>query len=229
MSRSATDLQAILAATSHLDGHELLAAYLTRELPGEVAVSSSFGAESAVLLALIADIDPSTPVLFLDTGKLFGETRRYRDTLVARLGLTDVRAITPDADELRLEDDDEFLFQRDPDACCDLRKVRPLDRALGSFSAWVNGRKRFHSDARAAIPTVELDKDGRLKLTPLATWSSSDVAREFLRRGLPQHPLVADGFKSIGCYTCTERVADGQDIRAGRWAGQQKTECGIHR
>lgn len=217
----------MLAATSTLDGRALLA-HALQAWPGDVAVASSFGAESAVLLALIAEIDPTTPVLFLDTGKLFGETRRYRDTLVETLGLTDVRVVAPDAEELRREDDDEFLFQRDPDACCDLRKVRPLDRALRPFSAWVNGRKRFHSANRAAIPTVEL-ADGRLKLTPLATWSSADVAREFLKRGLPQHPLVADGFKSIGCYTCTSRVADDQDLRAGRWAGQQKTECGIHR
>jgi phosphoadenosine phosphosulfate reductase len=227
-SRPQSELQAMLEATSHLDGHALLTAYLTRELPGEVAVASSFGAESAVLLALIAEIDPSTPVLFLDTGKLFGETRRYRDTLVATLGLTDVRAITPDQDELKREDDDEFLFQRDPDACCDLRKVRPLERALGSFTAWVNGRKRFHGATRAAIPTVEL-VDGRLKLTPLASWGEAEIAGEFARRNLPAHPLVADGYRSIGCYTCTARVAPDQDLRAGRWAGLQKTECGIHR
>jgi phosphoadenosine phosphosulfate reductase len=228
MVRPTAELQAMLQATSHLDGHALVAAYLTRELPGEVAVASSFGAESAVLLALIAEIDRSTPVLFLDTGKLFGETRRYRDTLVDSLGLTDVRAITPDAEQLRREDDDEFLFQRDPDACCDLRKVRPLEAALGGFSAWINGRKRFHGATRAAIPTVEL-VDGRLKLTPLASWGEADIAREFARRDLPAHPLVADGYRSIGCYTCTVRVAPGEDLRAGRWAGLQKTECGIHR
>jgi phosphoadenosine phosphosulfate reductase len=228
MSRPATELQAMLAATSHLDGHALLSAYLTRELAGDIAVASSFGAESAVLLALVAEINPSTPVLFLDTGKLFGETRRYRDTLIERLGLRDVRSILPDAEELRREDSDEFLFQRDPDACCDLRKVRPLDRALAPFSGWINGRKRFHGRTRAQVPTVELS-DGKLKLTPLAAWSAEDVAREFKRRALPAHPLVADGFTSIGCYSCTVRVAPDQDLRAGRWAGQQKTECGIHR
>lgn len=211
----------------HLDGAALLRAVAHEVFPGRLAVVSSFGTESAVLLSLVAEADPAIPVLFLDTGKMFGETLRYRDTLTAHLGLTDVRTIRPDAADLAGADADGLLFQRDADACCHIRKTLPLDRALDGFDAWITGRKRFQATTRAALPLFEAD-GGRVKLNPLATWDRARLDEEFVRRALPRHPLEEDGFLSIGCYTCTERVAPGADPRSGRWAGQAKTECGIH-
>jgi phosphoadenosine phosphosulfate reductase len=177
---------------------------------------------------MVADIDRSIPVLFLDTGKLFGETLRYRDRLIERLGLADVRTITPDRAKLSAADPDGMLWLRDPDACCGLRKVEPLGRALTGFDAWVSGRKRYQGVERAALSTFETDADGRVKINPLAGWSRARVVGELLRRNLPRHPLETGGYLSIGCYTCTDRVAPGEDLRAGRWRGLDKSECGIH-
>ncbi len=220
------DAADLIRRYGHLDGAALLRAVAHEVFPGRLAVVSSFGTESAVLLALVAEADPAIPVLFLDTGKMFGETLRYRDTLTAHLGLTDVRTIRPDPADLGA-DADGLLFQRDADACCHIRKTLPLERALGGFDAWITGRKRFQSSTRAALPLFEADA-GRIKLNPLATWDRARLDEEFARRALPRHPLEEDGFLSIGCYTCTERVAPGADPRSGRWAGQAKTECGIH-
>jgi phosphoadenosine phosphosulfate reductase len=217
-------------ATKYADlvGISLLQALIEREFCGRLAVVSSFGAESAVLLAMAAEIDRTTPVLFLDTGKLFGETLRYRDRLTARLGLSDVRTITPDTAQLSTVDPEGMLWLRDPDACCRVRKIEPLARALFGFDAWVSGRKRYHGANRAALPIFEADGKGRIKINPLAGWSRARVEEEFIRRDLPRHPLEADGYLSIGCMTCTDRVRPDEDRRAGRWRGLAKTECGIH-
>lgn len=211
-----------------LEGAPLMAA-MHEVFGGRIALLSSFGAESAVLLALAAEASPDFPVLFVNTGKLFGETLRYRDQLVKRLGLRDVREIGPTADDLAGADKDGMLFKRDYDACCHLRKTVPLDRALAAagLEAWVTGRKRFQAATRAALPLFEAE-GGRIKVNPLAGWDKDRLEEEFTRRDLPRHPLEADGFLSIGCYTCTERVAPGADPRSGRWAGSAKTECGIH-
>nr|WP_307189026.1 phosphoadenylyl-sulfate reductase [Azospirillum sp. B506] len=211
-----------------LEGAPLLAA-MHEVFGGRIALLSSFGAESAVLLALAAEATPDFPVLFVNTGKLFGETLRYRDQLVKRLGLTDVREIGPTADDLAAGDKSGMLFARDYDACCHLRKTVPLERALATagLEAWVTGRKRFQSATRAALPLFEAE-GGRVKVNPLANWDKDRLEEEFTRRDLPRHPLEADGYLSIGCYTCTERVAPGADARSGRWAGSAKTECGIH-
>ena len=209
-----------------LDGEGLLRPLIETEFSGRIALSSSFGAESAVLLHMVARIDPATPVLFLNTGKLFGETLRYRDALVDRLGLTGVRELKPDADDIDARDRDGMLWQTSPDACCRIRKVLPLDRALRDYDAWINGRKRFQGGLRADIPTVEAF-DGRVKVNPLANWEPADISAYMKNYDLPAHPLVADGYRSIGCLTCTLRTS-GTDARDGRWAGQDKTECGIH-
>lgn len=193
----------------------------------DIALVSSFGAEAAVLLHLVAQIDRNVPVIFLDTGKLFGETLRYRDALIARLRLTDVRNIEPDATALALHDPDGMLFQRDANACCRLRKIEPLERALGGFSAWINGRKRFQGGLRNDIAVVE-ESAGRIKFNPLASWSQREIDSYFSAYDLPHHPLEADGFRSIGCMPCSSPVAASEDARAGRWRGQGKTECGIH-
>jgi sulfate adenylyltransferase subunit 2 len=219
--------EALRAKYGHLEGSALLSALLTEALPGQLALVSSFGAESAVLLAMAAEIDPAVPVIFLNTGKLFGETLTYRDKLSRHLGLTNVRTIGPERAVEGWRDPDGALWRDNPDACCAFRKVEPLDRALRPFAGWITGRKRFQSKDRAAIPTIEVE-EGRIKVNPLANWGPREIEAEFLRRGLPRHPLVADGFLSIGCMPCTTRVEAGADARSGRWAGMAKTECGIH-
>ncbi len=192
-----------------------------------LALVSSFGTESAALLKLMADVDPAIPVIFLDTGWLFEETLAYRDTLIAQLGLRDVRSIKPLEQALSQEDPDRELWFSDPDACCRIRKVEPLNRALAPFSAWINGRKRFQGGDRAAIPVVEQDA-GRLKFNPFANVSREEIAAIYASAGLPPHPLAASGYQSIGCMPCTSRTSPDEDARAGRWRGRPKTECGIH-
>jgi phosphoadenosine phosphosulfate reductase len=210
-----------------LEGLDLLRPILAEEFPGRIVVSSSFGAEAAVMLDLVAQADPVTPVIFLDTGKLFGETIRYRQTLTALLGLTDVRIVRPAETEVQRRDPDGILWMRNPDACCALRKVEPFSLALDGFDAWITGRKRFHGGGRAGVPVFEADA-GRVKINPLATWTRERILAQFVARRLPPHPLVADGYLSIGCMPCTERVKPGQGVRDGRWAGTDKDECGIH-
>ena len=192
-----------------------------------LALVSSFGTESAALLKLMADVDPAIPVIFLDTGWLFEETLAYRDSLITRLGLRDVRSIKPVEATLSREDPDRELWFSDPDACCRIRKVEPLNRALAPFRAWINGRKRFQGGARAAIPVVEQDA-GRLKFNPFANVSREEIAGIYASADLPPHPLAASGYQSIGCMPCTSRSSADEDARAGRWRGRPKTECGIH-
>jgi phosphoadenosine phosphosulfate reductase len=210
-----------------LEGEALLRPLIARELNGRIAVLSSFGAEAALLLHMVAEIDRSVPVIFLDTGKLFGETLRYRDALAARLGLSDLRTVTPDAGEVARRDSDGRLWQRDADACCRLRKVEPLERALEGFAATISGRKRYQGGTRAGLRAVEA-VGGRIQANPLAFFTRARIEREFARRNLPPHPLEADGFLSIGCTPCTDRVAPGEGRRAGRWRGLGKDECGLH-
>lgn len=199
-----------------------------REAFGDrLALVSSFGAESAVLLHMTAQADPSIPVLFLDTGMLFGQTLDYRANLARSLGLTDVRDLRPRHQDLATEDPRGLLWRTDIDACCRIRKVLPLDRALQDFDAWMTGRKRFQGGDRLSLPVVEVNGP-KLKFNPLANLSKADLEDYAVRHDLPAHPLVAHGYPSIGCWPCTSPVEDGQDARAGRWAGSQKTECGIH-
>lgn len=210
-----------------LDALALLDAAINEIFPGRIAVVSSFGTESAVLLDLVAQVNPATSVIFLDTGKHFPETLAYRDRLVAHLGLTDVRSIPPATQDLAWADSDGTLWRRGPDLCCQLRKVLPLERALSGFSAWINGRKRFQGGERRQLGLFEA-ADPRIKVNPLATWNTAALARAFVERGLPRHPLGAQGYPSIGCAPCTSR-SEGNGSRAGRWAGSDKTECGIHK
>jgi len=207
--------------------HEVVAAALKTVGRDHLALVSSFGTESAALLKVMADVDPSIPVIFLDTGWLFPETLSYRDTLIERLGLRDVRSIRPDEATLSREDSEGELWFSDPDACCRIRKVEPLARTLKPFAAWINGRKRFQGGLRAAIPVVEAD-GARLKFNPFANVSREEIEAIFKLAELPPHPLVASGFLSVGCMPCTSRTAPNEDARAGRWRGRGKTECGIH-
>ncbi len=207
---------------------ELLHAIIKDTFRDRIAVVSSFGAESAALLHLVAQVDPATPVIFLETGQLFAQTTQYRDELVGQLGLTDVRTQRPDPAMVAAEDPNGDLWQSNPDRCCHLRKVLPLEAALEGFDAWISGRKRYQGGTRTHVPLAEADRGG-VKLNPLAHWSPADVDRYFAAHGLPNHPLQAFGFHSIGCHPCTAAITDGDNQRAGRWAGTGKTECGIHR
>ncbi|HLN08881.1 MAG TPA: phosphoadenylyl-sulfate reductase [Xanthobacteraceae bacterium] len=192
---------------------------------GRLALVSSFGTESAALLKIVADVDRSIPVLFLDTGWLFEETLAYRDEVTRQLGLTDVRTISPSSALRR--DAQRDLWHSNPDACCRLRKIEPLQWALAAFDGWINGRKRYHGGARAALPLVEVDGP-RLKFNPLAGATRDQIVAVFRDADLPRHPLEARGFASIGCMPCTSRAEPGEALRTGRWRGRGKIECGIH-
>jgi phosphoadenosine phosphosulfate reductase len=192
-----------------------------------LALVSSFGAESAVLLHLASRVKPDIPVMFLDTGMLFGQTLDYRRALATQLGLTDVRDLRPLYTDLAVADPDAKLWQTDTDACCEVRKVLPLDRALADFDGWLTGRKRFHGGDRLSLPVVE-QSGGQVKFNPLANWGKAELDAYAAQHDLPAHPLVAQGFPSIGCWPCTQPAEEGEDVRAGRWKGSQKTECGIH-
>jgi phosphoadenosine phosphosulfate reductase len=228
---SAVSPQAVASELDHAlrdaSPAEIIAAALRFAGRDKLAVVSSFGTESAALLKVTADVDPAIPVVFLDTGWLFEETLAYRDTLIATLGLLDVRSIKPLDETLKREDPERDLWFSDPDACCRIRKVEPLARALAPFSAWINGRKRFQGDARATMPVVEAD-GSRLKFNPFANVSRAEIDAIYSMAELPPHPLMASGFSSVGCMPCTSRTAPGEDARAGRWRGKAKTECGIH-
>ena len=211
----------------HFGTSYLLEAVLTRGIFDRIAMVSSFGADSAVLLHLIAQIDRNLPVLFIDTTLLFEETLIYQQELAAHLGLTNVQVIRAKPQTLDAVDPYGALRFSNPDACCDLRKTRPLNDALEGYDAWITGRKRFQSGDRAALEFFEAG-DLRIKVNPLAHWAPADVADYMDNNKLPRHPLVAQGYPSIGCAPCTSRVAPGDDPRSGRWRGKEKTECGIH-
>ena len=209
------------------DTVEMLEVLLRENMLGDVAAVSSFGAESAVLLHLIASIDSSVPVLFLDTGKHFPETIAYKEALRERLGLTDLRDLKPDTELLAQKDANGLRWSFDPDGCCEIRKVLPLKKALAGFDAQFTGRKAFQSSTRSALPRFEIE-EGRLKVNPLADWNKERLDAYVAEHDLPVHPLVEQGYPSIGCSPCTSKVAAGEDPRSGRWKGWDKVECGIH-
>lgn len=194
---------------------------------GQIALVSSFGAESVVLLHMAAVIDPAVPVLFVDTELLFTETLVYQQEVSERLGLRNVQVIR--AEDIAEKDPYGALRFSDTDACCHLRKTVPLQNALSGYDGWITGRKRFQSGSRAALDFFEVeDGTGRIKVNPLAHWAPEDVRAYMEENRLPRHPLVAQGYPSIGCAPCTSKVAEGEDPRAGRWRDQNKEECGIH-
>jgi phosphoadenosine phosphosulfate reductase len=195
--------------------------------PRRIALVSSFGADSAVLLHMVAQIDKTTPVLFIDTRVLFAETLAYRDELVTLLGLSNVITIGPKSALLAVEDPENFLWASDPGRCCEIRKVLPLAEALEGFDAWITGRKRFQAHTRGTLALFE-SEGGRIKINPLAHWPAIKI-RDYLDAfDLPRHPLVAKNYFSIGCIPCTSPVRPGEDPRAGRWRGSGKVECGLH-
>jgi phosphoadenosine phosphosulfate reductase len=215
------------AAHRDADAETLLRDALNDGSIGPIALVSSFGAESVVLLHMIAQINKGTPVIFLDTEMLFPETLAYQREVSTNLGLTDIRIVTPDRNQVLTEDVDGILHLADTDTCCDLRKTRPLEKALAGFGGWITGRKQFQNGQRAQLPLYERDGP-RIKINPLAGWNAQDLKAYMEKHALPRHPLVAQGYPSIGCMPCTTRVSAHEDPRAGRWRGTAKTECGIH-
>lgn len=224
-------LAALQRALSDLGSGDFIAEVLTNpSLFGRVAVVSSFGAESAVLLHQVAKVAPSTPVIFIDTQFHFDETIAYRDALVSQLALQDVRCYSIDPLSQKRLDPARTLHLTNPDRCCHARKVEVLTRALRDFDGWISGQKRFQSITRAGVERVDWDTERSMwKFNPLADWSAEDLETYRVAHGLPHHPLVQLGYASVGCAPCTSPVADDEDGRAGRWRGQQKLECGLHR
>ena len=221
------DADALNARFEGVDAPTMLRGLFAEGSLGRVAVVSSFGTESAVLLDLVAKADPSIPVIFVDTLKMFPETLEYRRTLIDRLGLTDASTVEPDVEVLAAKDENGLRWSWDPDGCCEIRKVEPLKRAKQGLDAWISGRKAFQSVTRENLPRFEVE-DGRLKINPLGDWVKDDLEAYFAEHDLPRHPLEAQGYLSVGCAPCTTTVKPGEDPRAGRWRGWDKTECGIH-
>ncbi len=221
------DADALNARFEGVDALTMLKTVFAEGLAGKVAVVSSFGTESAVLLDLVARADRTVPVIFVDTLKMFAETLNYRDTLISRMGFTNSRSVTPDPDVLAKKDETGLRWSYDPDGCCDIRKVEPMNRAKHGLDAWISGRKAFQSTTRQNMPRFEVE-DGRLKINPLGDWTKDDLEAYFAEHDLPRHPLEAQGYLSVGCEPCTSKVLPGEDPRAGRWRGWDKVECGIH-
>jgi phosphoadenosine phosphosulfate reductase len=219
-------LNGLVEGHAGLEGRELVAS-IVKAVPGKVALLSSFGAESAVLLHMVSEVDPSLPVLFLDTEKLFPETLDYVAQLTQELGLKDVRRVKPDASDLAEHDPAGNLHLYDKDLCCYYRKTVPMRAAQREFDVLISGRKRFHGASRASLDFISL-QDGKVKIEPLATYSALDLRAYMETHGLPPHPLTVRGFRSIGCVPCTAPGGTDADPRAGRWEGTEKTECGIH-
>lgn len=217
----------------HHSATEVLGRAITDPTLGQTALVSSFGAELVVLLHMLSVTARDTPVIFIDTEMLFAETLTYQMEVAERLQLTDVRIVRADRDRLFDADNENLLHLHDPDACCALRKTVPLQTALSTFGSWISGRKRYQGTTRAALDFFEVEEQdgvvtGRIKINPLAYWTTQDMAEYIAQNNLPRHPMVAKGYPSIGCAPCTTRVNDGEDPRAGRWRDTDKTECGIH-
>ncbi|GGD56665.1 phosphoadenylyl-sulfate reductase [Erythrobacter arachoides] len=221
------DVDALNARFAGVDTLPMLRRLFADGTLGRVAVVSSFGTESAVLLDLVSRADPTVPVIFVDTLKMFPETLAYRDTLIERFGIVNAEVVRPDPVVLAARDETGLRWSYDPDGCCAIRKVEPMERAKAGLDTWISGRKAFQSVTRQDIPRFELE-GGRLKLNPLGDWTKTDLEAWFAQHDLPRHSLEAQGYLSVGCAPCTSKVAPGEDPRAGRWRGWDKTECGIH-
>ena len=225
-----TDLEALATkAGDELNGAPALdiLAWATEQFGSSWCVASSMA--DAVLPHLASRALPGVDVIFLDTGYHFAETIGTRDAVAAVLPVT-VRTITPA--QTVAEQDASYgprLFERDPDKCCAMRKVAPLEQALGPYRAWASGLRRDEAISRGNVRVVEWDaKRGMVKLNPIAAWTQDDVDAYIADNGVLVNPLLSDGYGSVGCAPCTRRLLEGEDARAGRWAGTSKIECGLH-
>ena len=217
---------------------EEIIVWALKELSGRIALSSSFGPESGVLLHMVSRIDPSIPVLFLETGYHFPETLEYKEALIRFLGLKNVIDLKadpkPKAEVVKRYEG--VPYEKDPDLCCQINKVEPLDEALRNYDAWMSGIRRQQTDFRKSIRIAEEYKrktgyespQPLYKISPLANLTSREMWWYLKEHGIPKHPLYDKGYLSVGCWPCTRPVQAGDDERSGRWAGKAKTECGIH-
>lgn len=214
---------------SSLSAQDILQHVLDTDAFGPTALVSSFGADSIVLLHMLSLVAPDTPVLFIDTLLLFDETLSYQIRVARELRLSNVQIIRADRQDLFNADNEGLLHLHDPDACCALRKTKPLENALTNYGSWISGRKRYQAASRTTLNVAEFDDETKkLKINPLAHWSREDIAEYIERNNLPRHPLLKAGYRSIGCSPCTTPVHAHEDERAGRWRDTPKTECGIH-
>ncbi|MFB0613582.1 phosphoadenylyl-sulfate reductase [Aurantiacibacter poecillastricola] len=221
------DADALNARFEGVPADAMLREILTGDELGRVGVVSSFGTEAIVLLHLIAQANKDVPVIFVDTLKMFDETLAYREEVIDLLGFTNASVVRPDPNVLKAKDETGMRWSYDPDGCCEIRKVEPMRRAKASLDSWISGRKAFQSQTRQNLPRFEVE-EGRMKVNPLGDWTKDDLEAYFEKHDLPRHPLEAQGYLSVGCSPCTSTVAPGEDPRAGRWRGWDKTECGIH-
>jgi len=205
-------------------------AWAVSEFRGKLGMTSSFGPESGVLLHMVSRIDAEVPVLFLETGYHFPETIEYKNRLVELTGMKQVRELRADTAKKAkvVAEHDGVPYEKNPDLCCHINKVEPLDEALTGLSAWMSGIRRHQSDARKSVRIVEQYDNGLFKISPLCNFTSRDAWWYLKEHNIPLHPLYEKGYLSIGCWPCTRPVQAGDDERAGRWAGKAKTECGIH-
>ncbi len=200
------------------------------EFSDRLALTSSFGPESGTLLHMVSQIDKNVKVLFLETGYHFPDTLQYRDQLVDFLGLSnvvDLRANSERKDKI-VKEYDGVPYEKNPDLCCQINKVEPLDEALKDQDAWISGIRRRQTDFRKSIQIIEEYEGEIYKISPLANFTSRDAWWYLKEHKVPQHPLFDKGYLSIGCWPCTRPVQEGDDERSGRWAGKSKQECGIH-
>ncbi len=221
------DFQNFCSKYSKLNAVNILKVMIKDIFHGKIVVTSSFGAESIVILHLVSKVDRNTPIVFLNTGKLFPETLEYVDEVRDKLELNKIKILNPDPYELKIQDKNNNLYKINPDLCCHLRKVVPLQKALQNYDAWINGRKKFHGFERKNIKQIE-KANGLIKINPLYNWDFQDIKKYINDNKLPEHPLIKKGYKSIGCIPCTSKVADDEPQRSGRWNNKKKTECGIH-
>jgi phosphoadenosine phosphosulfate reductase len=209
---------------------EEITRWAIREFSPKIAMTSSFQTESVVLLHMISQINPAIKILFLETGWHFPETLTFKNEIVNRFGLTNVVDLKADPKKREAfnREHQNKPYERDPDQCCHINKVEPLDEALKGLDAWISGIRRSQSKTRKEIKIVEEYEGGIFKINPLANVTSGDIWWYLKEHHLPNHPLFDKGYLSIGCWPCTKPAQPGDDERSGRWAGKEKTECGIH-
>lgn len=219
-------IDAINAALEPLSPAEIVGWAWARFGP-KLAATSSFQTQSLPLLHIIATHAPDLPIYFLDTGFHFPETLAYRDALMARLGVR-VHNLAAQMGRHEFQRRHGELFRTHPDLCCYINKVEPWQQVRQGLTGWITGIRRDQTENRRNTPILTVERSGQVKICPIATWTERDVWRYINQYDLPVHPLMQQGYLSIGCAPCTRPVSAGEDARAGRWAGQAKTECGLH-